>query len=496
MYMCKVNSKTFHYPSSGLKECCILSGTVSTEFNRAGTFEFQIPPNNKCYLDGEFKKLTSEVEVFWDGDRIFRGRILDSNRSYLGQIKYKCEGWMSVLNDSIVVPGTLSGVSGDEENGITATPATMFTALITSHNSQVEAIKQLVVSISGFNTTAVKFPWPSYEKTLDYIQTNLLSNEEVGGRMYVESNTIYLKEDIEINREDAFQDIVQGRNLLDLTETIDAAEVYTVIYPVGKDDIKVSGASAASGYPIVGNTIECTAAIGIFGRIIHYESFSDAESAQALYNRAKLALQGTVDVIPSIDVSALDLSLVNKSQARLKVGTFVKVTSPLYGIDIPYMCTASSVDICNPANTKYTLGRNPDTLTTKQLALSRNINQTTLKYGSELSTKSITAHAYPANNPYVTINDISFYRSNKTVYISFRVTYLRDGSTSSPEILSFSSAYAPVQTATGTAYDETSGSTHTLKATTINNTGFIQVFPWEGAEEGHVVSGTLTWMMR
>lgn len=500
MYTCMVDGEYFHFPTANKRECALLSGTITTELNRAGTFDFQIPPTNLCYKDNKFKKMISEVEVFWNGDRLFRGRILDETRSFLGQINYKCEGWMSVLNDSIVIPEQL-GLTGDDEKGITTTVATMFTALINLHNSQMGNSgfnvnkKFPTIEVKGaFASKSVNFPWPSNEKTLDYIQSNLLSNDEVGGMLQVESNAIYL---VDMNdntyKVNAKQEIRQGVNLLDLTQTIDATEVYTIIYATGKDGLKIAGSGTIeSGYTKPGNgTIEATNMIPTFSRIFHYEDFSDVEDAATLESRALQALKNSCEIPPSIDISALDLNIIDSDQPRLQVGQFVTVSVPHYDFEMPYMCTSSTVDICNPANTKFMLGKTVDTMTTKQLSIARNVQKSALKYGAEIASKNLDINVYDAR---VRKDSCTFYKTNKTVYLNFSVTFLKSVTSSSPSIMTFNTDHAPIAEVTGTAFDETTSTTYTMKVTT---TGYVQIIAYgDGIAVDDVVTGNLTWMVK
>lgn len=510
MYRCLVDGELFHFPQANKRECALISGTVNTEMNRAGTFDFQIPPTNACYLGSKFKKLVSEIEVWWEAERLFRGRILDETRSFLGQINFKCEGWMSVLNDSVVVPKSVPSGWGDDEKGIhDVSVEAVFTWLITNHNAQVGAdgfnVNKRFENIYVQGTFATKkpnFPWPNGEKTLDYIQSNFLSNDEIGGMMTVDSNAIYLKDmNDEDNKVNAIQDIMQGRNLLDLTQTIDATEVYTAIYPVGKDGLTLTGSGPITynqkQYYQHDGMIEAPQSILTdFSRIVHYEDFSEAETQQALQNAALPLLEASCSIPTSIDVSAVDLNLVDSNIPRLQVGQAVKIMAPHYGMEIRYICTASTVDICNPANTKFTIGKTVDTMTTKQLALARNVKQSTLKYGAETSSKTLTINAYDSR---VEINNrtLSFYKTNKTVYLNFTVTFLKVVTASSPTIMTFNKEYAPVSEVTGVAYDETTGDSYTMKVTSDTNNGLVQIMAYgDGIAVDDVVSGTLTWMVK
>lgn len=478
----------FHYPPANSKSMLLLSGRINDEMNRAGTFEFQVPPSNTCLTAGYFKKLSSTIEVYWDYDTepLFRGRIIDSQRAFAGSMTFNCEGWLSVLNDSIVDPSKFSGM-GDEENGITTTPAAMFSSLISVHNGQVGEGKKLTAVPRGYSGEQVHFPWPSYEKTFEYIQSNFLSNEAVGGRMWTRrtrvngklTDYVYLDADTEANQVTSKQSIIFGKSLLDLTESINAAEIYTVMIPTGKDGLKLS-----EGY------IENAEGISKYGRIWHHEEFNDIEDEATLRTKATEMLARNAGEITSIEVSAVDIHLLDSNTPNLKVGEYVPVLSPVHGIDVAYICTAASIDICNPANTKYTLGVNPETLTTKQLRLSQQIAQSSLSYKSESTSYPIEAENI---NSQIDIQSISFYRTGKTVYLSFTMKVLTlIAADSNIRLFTYSTVNNPTTEVTSTAYDQTSKKNYTSRS----YGGNVQLINDTDIAANDIISSTLTWLTR
>lgn len=445
----------FHYPPANNSNVVLLSGQIRNEINRAGTFEFQLPPNNTCLKNKLFKKLTSIIEVYWGSDEepYFRGRIIDSKKAFNGTMTFSCEGMMSVLNDSVVRP------LGDSEKGIDAPVGNLFNDLISFHNTQVYDSEDIdspkyfrTIDIQGYDNTEFNFPYANYEKTLEYIQNNILSNEEVGGRMWVDGQTIHLWADDPDLQTICEQPIVFGENLFDLTQSINAAELYTVILPTGKDGLTI-------GNP---DYIENSSAVSKFGRIWRHVEFNDVESTVTLRTKATEVLNRNIDEVTSIEVSALDLHIVNSDQKPLKVGVYIPVMSPPHGIDVSYICTAASIDICNPANTKYTLGVNPDTLTTRQMKLSNNISQTTLHYKSESSVYNQTLTVY---NNRVEIITSRFYRTSNVIHLSVRMKFLVTVSANADTIIfEFNPENNPTTTSTGTGVNETQSKNCTFRA--------------------------------
>lgn len=136
------------------KQYLALVAGLSLEMNKSGSLNLTLPPNNFALKNGYLRKLKTIIRIYRGSvtieNLIWKGRILDSSRDFIGRVTFRCEGWMSVLCDSVVRP-TGSGSSSDN-NDIIATPEQMFNALIAAHNAQVESTKQLTPHVIGFET--------------------------------------------------------------------------------------------------------------------------------------------------------------------------------------------------------------------------------------------------------------------------------------------------------------------------------------------------------
>lgn len=444
-----------HATGSDNQQFLAITAGLTLEHNKSGSLSLTLPPTNYALRMGLLKKLKPIIRIYKDFVRhdnlVWKGRILDSSRDFIGRVTFRCEGWLSVLCDSIVFP--TQGLEDNEK--ISKSPQQMFLDLIASHNAQMGdgSGKQFNVHTYGFPggdvdevmaaathnplsvgstgdevtllqtylnklgftcavdgifgyetknavvayqeskglaqdgivgdytwealdadmstetpyvASSVEFPNGSYETTLDYIEQNLIQNLEVGGSIWVEENDIYFY--APGYEPYASQDIVFGENLLDFTEFIDASEVYTVLYPVGKDDLTLSG-----GF------VEAPDAINLFGRIIRKEDFSDVEDTAKLQADATRMLADNIKANTSIEISAFDLAILNRDESAFKVGENVRVTSPPHNLDAYYLCTAINMDLCDPSKNTYTLGISPETLTDR---LANAQNQVTTTAGS------------------------------------------------------------------------------------------------------------------
>ena len=378
----------------------LISGNLKLAFNKAGSFSMTVPPNNEMYSKGLLKRMKSVLDVYkkkQDGSWqwLWRGRILDINRNFYNTMSYNCEGWLSVLNDSLVRPDT----NYNTDTGITnKTIPDYFVELINKHNAQVGSARSLnpIVKKNGqtvWPTTKPTFPVGNYESTFEYIESNFLNNESIGGRIWIERNNIYYLPDDTLDDDDllAEQPIIFGENMLDYAETVDATEVYTVIVPTGKDDLKLKDADHNNR-----DYLEASSnSINTYGRIWHYENFPNAATQAELKKQAKAALDKNVTSATTIELSAFDLSLIDSSIEMIPVGKRLRIISRPHQLDISgYLCVEADIDLCNPANTKYIIGIDPKTLTGKQVSMLKkfkNGSNWNTKYGVDMKLKGDNA---------------------------------------------------------------------------------------------------------
>jgi len=115
MYTIKADQYVIHDGAVNDKDFVVTSGTLTMEFNRAGSLSFTVPPNNEAHKLGAIRRLSSIIRVYNRKEElIWKGRVLDISKDFYGNTTYNCEGWLGVLNDSLIRPNgnTSSGGSG------------------------------------------------------------------------------------------------------------------------------------------------------------------------------------------------------------------------------------------------------------------------------------------------------------------------------------------------------------------------------------------------
>ena len=146
-----------------------------------------------------------------------------------------------------------------------------------------------------------------------------------------------------------------GRNLSTITKSVDKSRMYTRIYPVGNDDLRLSG----KGY-IEKNT-------GLYGVVCKVETNQSCESEEQLKIWAEDLLRRHCEPTVSITVSGLDLSReTGEALDRLRVGRICRVPMPELGTTIAEKITRLSYrdKIQDPEGVTVTLANNREDVAT------------------------------------------------------------------------------------------------------------------------------------
>lgn len=349
MYQVYCDGQLLHDPR--LQDYQLLSPSLSLELNKTGSFAFTQYPNHP--LAGIFQKLKSVIEVKKDGAVLFRGRPLSSKEGFYKQQDYTCEGELAFLLDSRVRPFEMAG-------GVTE----LFTYLINQHNEQVDEYKRFKVGrvtvtdpndyINRSNIT--------YETTWDILNTRLLNT--LGGYLWVrhEADGVYLDylEDFPYM---STQRITFGENLLDYARTRDGSEIATALIPLGarltdangkqtEERLTISEVNSGKDY------VYDEAAVAQYGWIFDTQTWDDVTQAGNLKQKALEALSEKIKTVDTIEMTAADLSQMDKSFDDFRIGQYVFVDSPPHGLNgEKFLVTKMTLNLSDPSQNKLTFGR-------------------------------------------------------------------------------------------------------------------------------------------
>lgn len=340
----------------------LLAPKLTLEMGKAGSLEFTVPAGHP-HID-ILKQLTSPVAVDLDGERIFRGRVLSGTRTFYNQREVYCEGVLSYLVDSVQKAEKFDGKTH-----------ALFRKIIANHNARMPAEKQFTVgnitvadqdihllgqtddiSRYDYSQIAINSIVDNWNTTYDYIETCLISY--CGGYLMVrqENGTNYI-DWVNDYTNTATQEIVFGENLLDLTDESTAEDIFTVLIPLGDNNLTVKTVNHNS------DEIADSAKVAKYGRIIRTNVFSNVTNPQTLLENGRRYLANNGDAPTTLTLTAIDLHNVYPDVNAIHLGDRVYIRSDPHEMSQYLTCTKIEYDLEKPENTVYTFGREKQTLT-------------------------------------------------------------------------------------------------------------------------------------
>ena len=364
MFYISANGQQIYKPLDDL--LVLFNPKLTLEIGKAGALEFDIPPNNPFY--DRMNQLTTEVTVDMDDEEIFHGRVLSSERVFSNLRHVYCEGDLSYLIDSVQ--------KGVQYNGTTHD---LFNRIIANHNARVNPAKRFTVGTvniedrpivlvgqsdgDDINTGSINYKQIAidsivgeWNNSFDYIQTCLI--DYCGGYLRTRrSNGVLYIDLLADYGNDAVQPIELGRNLLDLTSEISVEDLFTVLIPLGDDNLTIAGVNGGS------DELVDSSAVAKYGRIVRTHVFNNVTSAATLLENARRYMATSINVPRTINVRAVDLHLINKTIPAIKIGDKVEITSFVHEVNDVLTCTKIEYDLERPENNNYTFGNPKQTLT-------------------------------------------------------------------------------------------------------------------------------------
>lgn len=367
--MYQLNFEGFTLYAPRMEELTLRDVSVHLAVDAAGSMSFTIDHDHP--FAAQLTRMKGRLELLSDGLPIFRGRILSDTQGFDLERTVEAEGQLACLNDSIVPPFSFPEDYEDDPEYEAAANVVAFWLgkLLEAHNAQVtqeQQIKLGQVTVSDPNNYITRSN-TDYATTWATI-TDKLSGSALGGHLLVryEDDGTYLDylEDYPLSN---VQGITFAENLLELTDEIDATEVFTAILPVGAEGLTINAlpdGDLTEDLVKEGSVIYSKAGVDKYGRIVSVQTWDDVTEAANLRTKAmELLAQSGVLPLRTISVMAVDLHCTDSAIAALRVGRYTQVTSAPHGLDVRYVLTELDPDILNPGNTRITLGASVQTMT-------------------------------------------------------------------------------------------------------------------------------------
>lgn len=332
----------------------VIGAKCSLEVNKTGSLTFSIPPTHPNYND--VNKHTSVIKLIRDNEVVFVGRVLNDEVDFYNIKNVECEGELSYLLDSIQRPKkyNLTGVGSIK---------TYLEDLISIHNSQVvESRKQFVVG--NVDVTSDSFVDESnYGDTLSVINSKLIG--VYGGYILTRhSDDVTYLDYVGEYSGVCEQTIEFGKNLIDMTRYIKGEDIFTALIPLGgtlEGDTEETLTIAKLPNTTVGDTIKVDDYIynkvGVkkWGWIWKSSTWDDIKVASELLTKATSLLETAINESFTIELTAIDLNLLNVNIDSIKLGNKIQCISLPHNINRLMFVKSIDIDVDKPQNTKIKL---------------------------------------------------------------------------------------------------------------------------------------------
>ncbi len=329
---------------------------LTLELNKNGTLTFTIY-NNHPYFE-KINKLKSIISVYQDNVIIFKGRVLDDTMNIYKSRNITVEGIRAYLLDSIYRPFEYQGDISE-----------FLESIINSHNSQVNDFQKFKlgnVTVTDPNNY-INRSSIEYLTSFEVIESRLIKTH--GGYLVVrfenDGNYLDYLSDFPYT---STQTIEFAVNLNDLTQKIDGSNIKTGIIPLGAKLQDSEGNETDERLTIKSindnkDYLIDEEAASLYGKIFEVVIWEDITLPQNLLKKAEEYLADNIMFLITLDVSAIDLSTLNKDINSFRLGEYVRVKSSTHNINKIYLLKKLSIDIENPSKTQIQLGDSFKSLT-------------------------------------------------------------------------------------------------------------------------------------
>jgi len=330
--------------------------TITTALNKGGVAEIIMSPGHPAY--DKFVSYRTVVEVYRDNVLQFRGRALYPADNSVNVRTVTCEGELCFFGDAVSRPYLYQD-----------TPAVIFSMILADYNSQVEAFKQFrlgTVTVTDPNDY-VRIESGNAESVLDTLNKLL---ERCGGYIVFTTADDGARVVNWYESLDAIsgQVIEFGENLLDFARSGANTRLATGVLPYGAKDESTGQRVTIESVNDGLDYIVDADAVALRGTIIKSVTWDDVTMPENLLRKARQWLEQNRYIITSLELTALDLSYMDKSIASYQVGDNIRVLSKPHGVDEVFQLTERTENLLNPAESSIKLGKDVRTLTDADVA--------------------------------------------------------------------------------------------------------------------------------
>lgn len=377
MYRITCDGATLYDPDNPVLQ--ILSGTLKTGTNLAGTLTFVLSPTHP-YRD-RVQVRRSVVTVYRDEKIYFRGSPNSVAEDDNNLATVTVEGALAWLNDSVQPFGEYHEMP----------LRTYLETLIANHNAATDDFKHFTVgSVTVTDSNDSLYRHSNFEHTKDAISDKLVSR--LGGYLQVrwENGVQYLDYLADYGRVNA-QGVRFGQNLLTYARSLPSSSLATAIIPLGcrlKDE---TGTDTGERLQIDNdgkNYVWDAEAVERFGWIFDTAVFDDVTLRENLLARGYSTLESRKALPATVKLTAVDFGALDGNYQRITVGDLLPVVSAPHNIDTFMMVAEMVENLTDPGKSTVTLNRTSATMTDALISSKKDAAQQLEAVRSEAYTRT------------------------------------------------------------------------------------------------------------
>lgn len=352
MYRITCDGATLYDPDNPVLQ--ILSGTLKTGVNLAGTLTFVLSPTHP-YRD-RVQVRRSVVTVYRDEKIYFRGSPNSVAEDDNNLATVTVEGALAWLNDSVQPFGEYHEMP----------LRTYLETLIANHNAATDDFKHFTVgSVTVTDSNDSLYRHSNFEHTKDAISDKLVSR--LGGYLQVrwENDVQYLDYLADFGHVNA-QGVRFGQNLLTYARSLPSSSLATAIIPLGcrlKDE---TGKDTDERLQIDNggkNYVWDEEAVEQFGWIFDTVIFDDVTLKENLLSRGYSTLESRKALPATVKLTAVDFGALDGRYERITVGDLLPVDSAPHNVDTFMMVAEMLENLTDSGKSTVTLNRTSATMT-------------------------------------------------------------------------------------------------------------------------------------
>lgn len=350
-----------HVPDTDKSLPHLLKINLNQKKSAPDKLTFIIPIQNEGY--NKIYDLVTLVKVIdaRDNSIEFEGRVITSpqkmDNTGVFTKEVTCEGELAYLNDTKTRSWDISGLNVNK----------MLDLLIKNHNGHTTADKQFTigrVDVTGIIDIESN---TNFESTLNCLLDKLVNKFSGVLKVRKEYGIRYLDYTGLVGQESTT--VIQlGKNIKDMILEYDVTNIATRVIPVGKDNLTIEPVNNGKDY------LEDAKAIKQYGIVEQIADLKGIEDLTLLKKSGQEYLDNAKKAKIKLQISALDLSVLDINIDSFEVGNDYKIINPVFNLNEYFTVIEKDSDLLEPWNSRIIIDNKFSTMTDRQINMQRAAN--------------------------------------------------------------------------------------------------------------------------